>query len=182
MNIYSKIYRLYKKDVDPQKISLMTNIPLKMIKSIIYKFEHEGEIDYDESHKTVAPFLDISSSKLHKHVILDLSGMLVEKFIEKIKEALEEAERLTGFLVAIKLESVLEVDKAAMDFVIKFKEDIAESTGRVVVLLSPNEEVENYIQTNKIDDKIKIFGTQSSFEDYVFRNIMGLTTKGNRHK
>jgi len=181
MNIYSKIYRLYRKDVDAQKISLMTNIPLKMIKSIIYKFEHGDEMGGDESHKTVAPFLDIASSKFHKHVILDLSGMLVEQFIGNVKDALDEAERLTGFLVAIKLESVLEVDKAAMDFIIDFKENINQSTGRVVVLLSPSEEVENYIEENNVEERIKIFGTQSSFEDYVFRNVMGLATKGNRH-
>jgi len=180
MNIYSKIYRLYKKDIDAQKISLMTNIPLNMIKSIIYKFEHGGEINDDDAQKIVAPFLDIASSKFHKHVILDFSGMVVEQFIPNIKDSLDEAERMTGFLVAIKLESVLSVDKASMDFIIKFKEEIAESTGRVVVLLSPSEPVEEHIQAHGVEDKIKIFGTQSSFEDYVFRNVMGLATKGNR--
>jgi hypothetical protein len=106
--------------------------------------------------------------------------MMVEQFIDNIKDALDEAERMTGFLVAIKLESVLEVDKAAMEFVIKFKENIAESTGRIVVLLSPSDPVEEYVQAHKVEDRIKIFGTQSSFEDYVFRNVMGLATKGNR--
>jgi anti-anti-sigma regulatory factor len=170
MNIYYRIYKLYQRKIPIQQISVTTNIPVKTIKDLIFRFE-SGETfkDDDDSDEDIEPFLDYMTSKHHKYVVVNFSGMLTEQFIDKIKSGLDEAKQLPGQILAVKLDSIIELEDAAMKIIVDFKDKL-NHTGKTVVILSPSELVEEYIQRNNIEENTKIFGTQNTFEDFIFRS------------
>ena len=177
MNIYVKIYKLYQRKIPIQQISATTHIPAKTIKDLIARFEAKGTIKNEsEIENIVSPFLDYIITKYHKYVVIDFSGMLKECFAEKIKEAFGEAKQLQGQILGIKLESVTEVDDFVFNMIFDFKEHIVQTSGKTLVLLAPSDPVEEYIQEKKVEERIKIFGTQSTFEEYIFKHVAGITT------
>jgi ABC-type transporter Mla MlaB component len=183
MNIYYKIYKLYQRNIPVQQISATTHIPIKTIKDLVARFEAKGVIkDESEIEKIVDPFLDYAISRYHKYVVVDFYGMLIESFAEKIKEALEEAKQMQGQVLAVKLDSITEIDDASVELILEFKKRVSRASGKSVVFLSPNDLAEEYIQENNIEEKIKIFGTQSSFEEYIFKHVIGITTRVPRVK
>ncbi|MCL1945749.1 MAG: hypothetical protein FWF51_01155 [Chitinivibrionia bacterium] len=176
MNIYYRIYKLYQRNIPIQQISVTTHIPAKVIKELVNRFEAKGAInDENELNNIVEPFLDYIISKFHRHIMLDFSGMLKGEFADKIKAALEETRKMPGQVLAIKLESIMEIDDAGVKPIYEFKDQIEESSGKYIVFLSPSDAVEEYIEAHKVDEKIKIFGTQNAFEEYVFKHQSGIT-------
>jgi anti-anti-sigma regulatory factor len=173
MNIYVRIYKLYLRQVPIQQISTTTNIPIKTIKDVIARFESKGTVkDESEIEKIAEPFFDYIVDKHHKYVVIELSGMLAEQFSDKIKEALKEALQIPGQILAIKLESIAEVEDSAMKILVDFKNKVNNS-GKSVVFLSPSNPVEEYIEKNHIEKDTKVFGTQSAFEEYTFKSTFG---------
>jgi len=170
MNIYLRIYKLYQRQVPIEQISATTNIPTKMIKQMIAKFEAKGAGKQEEAvEEAIQPFLDYNINKHHKHLVVEYSGMLIPAFSDKVKQALREASQMPGQILAVKLENVFEVEKSIMKIILDFKERIS-TLGKTVVLLAPSDAVEEYIQANNVEKDTRVFGTQSAFEEYIFKS------------
>jgi hypothetical protein len=176
MNIYYKIYKLYQRNIPIQQISVTTRLPVKTIRDLIARFESKGVVKEEDVEKIFEPFLDYAITKFRRYVIVDFYGMLREGFSDKIKAGLEEAKQLPGQILAIKLEGITEIDDVSMKIILDFKAMASQSMGRTVMLLSPNNIAEEYILTNNVEEKIKIFGTQNAFEEYIFKHSTGITT------
>lgn len=179
MNIYLRIYKLYQRKIPIQQISATMNIPVKTIKDLIYRFESKGAANKDEKEleKISEPFLDHIVKKSHKYAILDFTGMLTAQFSEKINDALEEARQTPSQVLALKLEHIIEVDDTAMKIIMDFKEKLNGPGGKILVFLSPSDPVEDYISKHNIEESIKIFGTQSAFEEYSFKSVLDKSKK-----
>ena len=171
MNVYYKIYRFYQKGLSVQQISATMHIPEKTIKDFIARLKDKGRKmikSEEELEEIVESFLDYTISKHHRYVVIDFSGTLTEQFLETVENGLEDARKISLQVLTIKLDGVLEIDAKGMQALIDFKERMGQG-GKIVVLLSPSDSVEEYVKENKIEDVIRIFGTQSAFEDYLFR-------------
>jgi hypothetical protein len=169
MNIYYKIYKLYQRKVPAQQISETTHIPLRTVKDLIVKFQSKSMLKSEkELNDFIDPFLDYIITKHHKYVMLSFTGMVTEPFLDKIINGLEEVHKLPTHIITIRFEDVMEVDDAAMKTVMDYKEKIYQS-GKVVLFLSPSLPVEEYIESNNIEEETKVFGTVNAFEDYIYR-------------
>jgi len=173
MNVYYKIYRFYQKGLSVQQISATMHIPEKTIKDFLGRLKDKGRKQIqikneEELDEVVEEFLDYTISKHHRYVVVDFSGTLTEQFLETAEGGLEEARKISLQVLTIKLDGVLEIDAKGMQALLDFKERMAQG-GKIVVLLAPSDAVEEYVEANKIEEVIRIFGTQSAFEDYLFR-------------
>jgi ABC-type transporter Mla MlaB component len=169
MNIYYRIYKLYQRKISAQQISETTHIPIRTVKDLIAKFQTHGAIKSEKDFDNmVEPFLDCMITKHHKYVMLSFSGMIVEKFLDRINEGLEEIHKLPTHIITIRFEGVMEVDDSGMKAVLDYRDKIRQ-TGKVVLFLSPSYPVEEYINANNIEESTKVFGTINAFEEHIYR-------------
>jgi ABC-type transporter Mla MlaB component len=160
---------MYQHKISVQQISESTHIPVRTVKDLVAKFQTKGTVKSEtELENIVEPFLDYMITKHHKYVMLSFSGMITEKFLDKINVGLEEVHKLPTHIITIRFEGVMEIDDTAMKAVIDYKEKICQ-TGKVVLFLSPSSPVEEYIEANNIEEETKVFGTMNAFEEHIYR-------------
>jgi hypothetical protein len=170
MNIYHRIYKLHQRKITPQQIASTTKMPIKLVRSVLQRFDpKKSEAEIEKEALATESYLDYNISKQHKYGTLDISGFLYEKFGDKIKKSIKQfLLKTTSGLLAVKMDEVYDVDDEGMNIIIsEFKSII--NNGRIVVILAPSDSVDEYIIANDVENTIKVFGTISAFEEYVYR-------------
>lgn len=169
MNIYHRIFKLYRRKISAQQIAATTKMPLPLVRSVIKKFVDDSASDSNSEEIIREPeyYLDYHVDNQRKYVIVDVSGFVYTQYLDKIKDGFKELNKLNG-VIAIKFDEVVDIEKEAMDLIIKTSKKFIKN-GRGVVFLAPSPAVDEYILSENIDDIIKVFGTITTFEDYIIR-------------
>jgi ABC-type transporter Mla MlaB component len=183
--IYHRIYRFAVKNVDAQSIASTLNLPIKTVSNILERFHNAGKSSPTEteapSPKKSRPkanaeienqpeglsFLDVYLLSKARYAILDLSGMVTSDHLDKLQKELNHLASSSWKAVALLMADVVAIDDMAMAEIIKFQSDF-HGRGRYVGLLNPSPAIEPFIEKNKIDEKIPIFGTEKVFEENAF--------------
>lgn len=168
MNIYHRIYKLYQRKIPAQQIAATTHMPIQSVREIIKRFDGKPNTEKrNETNPDLEPYLDYHISRHHKYTIIDFSGFLLAQFVDQVEEAIEEVRQQLGQTLAIKLDEVVAIDSEAMDVITSFSEEL-KHIAKNLSLLSPSDRVESYIEQHDLDQKLKIFGTLSAFEEHAF--------------
>jgi hypothetical protein len=175
MNIYHRVFKLHKRGITPQQIAVTTNMPIKSVMSVIKKIdggESEGEIGAPVTNNVYRSeedtYLDYNVNRQHKYIIADFLGFFTQEFKSVIDAALQEALKMGGVLVAIKLHDIFGLEEETLDYLM-LRIRNSQNIGKKVVLLSPSDAIEKYISDNSVEKEIKVFGTQTAFEEYAYR-------------
>jgi len=169
MNIYHRIFKLYQRNVPVQQIAATTHMPLKSVKEIVRKLKNEKQLIKVEELETVEKYLDVHITKHRKYTLVDYSGFFIDKYTNIINNAIVEIRQQLGSTLVIKMDEVVEVDETAMRLLTGYHKEL-HKIGKSLVLLSPSDCVEQFIQEHKIEDTITIFGTVSAFEEHAFNS------------
>lgn len=168
MNIYHRIYKLYQRKIPAQQIAATTHMPIQSVREIIKKFDGKPSSEKkSESNPDLEPYLDYHISRHHKYTIIDFSGFLLADFTEQVQAAIDEVRQQLGQTLAIKLDEVVAVDPEPMELITRFAEEL-KHIAKNLSLLSPSDKVELFIEQHNLDEKLKIFGTLSAFEEHAF--------------
>jgi hypothetical protein len=173
MNIYHRIYKLYRRDISAQQIAATTKMPLPLVRSVIKKFVNDSkgvEIVEEESNK-LEYYLDYHLDIQRKYTIVDVSGFIYDRYVDKIKIGFKELNKQNG-IIAIKFDEVVDIEKDAMDLIIKTCKKFIKNN-RTVVFLAPSPSVDEYILSENIEEIVKVFGTITTFDDYIIRSSHG---------
>jgi len=173
--MYRRIYRLIKRQVDPKVIANTVNIPLRTVESILSRFEKNAgnEFDFDtesdsgtvQSNET--SFLDIYMYTKTRYAILQIVGTLTSEYLVQFTEELEKAYNSSLKALAVRLSDITSIDEAAGIILCKYNEKFL-AYGKYFALLDPSPQLEAHLVEFKIDQAIPIFGTERAFEDAAF--------------
>ena len=177
-DIYHRIYRLAAQKVDAQRIAATLNLPLKTVQGVLNKLASDKKrmpgdgynprnATEHQSAQDDGSFLDVYVYQKTRYTIVDFSGMLTSDHIPKISSELTRLSQSGAKTIALLLAEVKSVDEAAMELIVDFCKSHA-SKGRFIALLDPSMEIEPFIEKNKIEEIIPIFGTEKMFEEKAF--------------
>jgi anti-anti-sigma regulatory factor len=188
--IYHRIYWYAKRNVDLHVIAHTLQLPFKTVEHIVGRFfstdrmisgKHGSEPYSDVSADTDATravfehsrsvdedFLDIFMFMKTRYAVMDVSGMVTKKNINKLAAELEKLEDSDLKAVAISLADVKQVDKDGLGALISLYEKFSKA-GRVIAILDPSPAADAFILACGADKKIPVFGTETAFESHAFR-------------
>ncbi len=169
MNIYHRIFKLYQRKIPVQQIAATTHMPLKSVKEIIRKFNADKQITKIEEVEETEQYLDVHITKHRKYTLVDYSGFFIEDFSDVINNAIIEIRQQLGSTLAIKMDEVVKVDSSSMQRLVDYHKEL-HKIGKSLVLLSPSDSVESFIDEHNIEATMKIFGTISAFEEHAFNS------------
>lgn len=170
--MYRRVYRLIKRQIDPKRIAATLNIPIRMVLNIVNRLENAKEvqieqIDDDRNKPDQSEFLDIYIYQKTRYSIVQLVGNLSEKNTKLLDLELERVLASSYKAIAIKLTDVISADKAGIDVILSHYEKFS-AHGRYMALLDPSPVIEPFLIEMKIEDKIPVFGTERAFEESAF--------------
>lgn len=169
MNIYHRIFKLHQRKIPAQQIAATTHMPLKSVREIIKRLENRVvTTSANENDIEIDPYLDILIFRSNKYTLIDFSGFFIGKYRAEINQTLTDVRQQLGLTLAIKMDEVFSCDMDAFQILVAFHKDI-KTVGKSLVLLSPSDEVEQFIALHHIESHLKVFGTERAFEEYAQR-------------
>ncbi len=169
MNIYHRIFKLHQRKITAQQIAATTHMPLKSVREIIKRLENKGAINSSEEiTPELDPYLDILITRTNKYTLIDFSGFFIGKYTTEIKQSLADVRQQLGLTLAIKMDEVFSCDMEAFQNLISFNKEI-KNVGKSLLLLSPSDEVEKFIELHHVETHLKVFGTVRAFEEHAFK-------------
>jgi anti-anti-sigma factor len=177
--IYHRLYWYIKKNVEPMRIAAALNLPLKTVQHFVERlktgkdvaelteFEKEAEMPA-KFQELQGDFLDIFVFSKTRYSVIDISGSLAKKNVQKFKEELRKINSSHRNPLAFKLTGVHNVDNEGIEALLTAYAGFKQM-GRYCAILDPNPVVEQVIKQHKLEDKIPIFGTELAFEEHAFR-------------
>lgn len=170
--MYHRIYRMIKRDVDPQNIAATVNLPLRTINSIVYKVKHGDtmvatEHQQKNQDQTVIDFLDTYLYTKTRFAVIQLVGALEKSHLYLLEAELEKTISASWKAIALRLTDVRIIDAESCDFIFNSFQRF-QTLGRYLAILDPSPEVEQFIKEYNLEDKVPIFGTERAFEDAAF--------------
>lgn len=173
--MYHRVYRLIKRNVNPHTIAATLNLPLRTILGVINRVE-KGDSSTDTVSSETAEqsadnesqdFLDTYFYPKTRYAILDLVGVLSDSCTEKLLVELEKIMTSSWKAVAIRMSDVSAVSRAIGAILVEHKEKF-NLMGRFLAILDPSPEIEALLIEYNIEPAIPVFGTESAFEDAAF--------------
>lgn len=172
--MYKRIYRLIKREIDPRIIANTLNIPLRTIEAIITRLEKNSTNDYTNepldntgSRGTDKGFLDIYLYTKTRYAIIQLVGTLITDYLESFSNELEKAHNSTFKAFAIRMSDVTSIDETAGKLLLNSYEKF-QSLHRFMAILDPSPDIDRSLTLFHIDSTIPVFGTERAFEDAAF--------------
>jgi anti-anti-sigma regulatory factor len=173
--MYRRIYRLIKRQVDPRVIATTVNIPLRTIEGIVSRFEKNliGELGNIEELSNTSEanedkeFLDIYVYTKTRYAIIQVVGILTSEHKDVFSQELDKVYETSFKAFAIRMSDVTEIDEIICKLIIKYYEKF-QSYNRYLALLDPAPEIEVLLTQFHIDTVVPIFGTERAFEDSAF--------------
>jgi len=173
--MYHRVYRLVKRNVNPHTIAATLNLPLRTILGVINRVERPDLSDGStsavetprESQSETQEFLDIYFYPKTRYAILDLVGVLTDSCTEKLLVELDKVLASSWKAVAIRMSDVSALSISIGTLLIEYKEKF-NVLSRFLAILDPSPAIEGTLIECKIEQIIPVFGTESAFEDAAF--------------
>ncbi|NLD94101.1 MAG: STAS domain-containing protein [Fibrobacter sp.] len=171
--MYRRIYRLIKRQIDPRVIANTLNIPLRTVESIIGRFgrtspdELTSDTGLDSKETTEKGFLDIYNYPKTRYSIIQLVGTLTKEYVNQFNDELEKISATAIKALAIRMSDLSSIDSDGAGVLIKYFEHF-HAHGKYFALLDPSSELEASLNTLKVTETIPIFGTERAFEEAAF--------------
>jgi anti-anti-sigma factor len=173
-DMYRRIYRLIKRQIDPRAIANTLNIPLRTVESIINRYGKTSiedlsseETSLDSDNNTEKGFLDIYNYPKTRYSIIQIVGTLTKEHIDQFNDELEKTSTTAIKALAIRMSDISSIDSDGAQVLLKYFERF-QTYGKFFALLDPSPELESSLNTLKIAETIPIFGTERAFEEAAF--------------
>lgn len=183
--MYKRIYRLVKRQVDPRVIANTLNIPVRTVEGIVSRFgksivgEPSNEIDsvgvLDGNQDN--GFLDIYIYSKTRYAVMEIVGTLTAQYLVAFTEELEKAYNSSLKAFAIRMADITHLDEQAAKSILLYFEKF-QSNSRYLAILDPSPGIEAQLIQYKIDQTIPIFGTERAFEDAAFLRSSAMIKRG----
>jgi len=188
--MYHRLYRLAKREVDPRLIAAALNIPLRTVHTVLERMKQPKGDDTvknttelpHHSHKQKAEdetgFLDIYFYPKIRYAILQLVGVVSQQTCDMLGKEFKRIFSSSWKAVALRLTDVTKLDKNGSILITQFYLDM-EKHGRYIALLDPAPEIDPALREYGIEDTVPVFGTERAFEEKAFahRNTSGTAWK-----
>jgi hypothetical protein len=165
-DIYHRIYRLYKKNIEPNVIATTVNLPLKTVHNIVGRFAHTYHPSAVKNSEA-ASFLDILVMARGRYAVIELTGCLTAEQQEILEVEFNKAVVLPYKAFALRMTDVMALDKKGTETVLAFAEKCRDK-GIYVAILDPALAIEPVICEHELDAKVPVFGTETVFEKNAF--------------
>jgi anti-anti-sigma regulatory factor len=173
-DMYRRVYRLIKRQIDPRLIASTLNIPIKTVQGIISRLEKSNDpnaiIDdliLAEPENLESGFLDIYFYPKTRYAIIQVVGTLSGSHVESFRTELEKANESSFKACAIRMADVSEINEETIKIILTFNEKYL-SINRFLAILDPSPGIEPIFQKFNVEERIPIFGTERAFEDAAF--------------
>lgn len=185
-DIYRRIYRLGQQKVDPRIIAAALKLPFKTVSNVLERLssigtDSAGIVAVEEKlvEENQDDLLSVFVFPKMRYAVMDLGGKLTGDNADILRRELQV--QLDGLLkaVAVRLSDVTEIDSRTVDVLIWAKAAFT-AKGRFVGLLDPAPAIEKQILKFELDEKIPIFGTESTFEEKAFATTISSEKKKTR--
>jgi anti-anti-sigma regulatory factor len=184
--MYTRIYRLYKRNINTQIIATTLNIPLRTVQSVISRFESSGvtenaepddlSINDDSTIEKNATFLDIYTYPKTRYAIIEFVGLLTDNYTETVSKELQKALSSNWKAIGLKMNHVRSMDKSIADIILSYHQKCS-SVAKFFAILDPSPQIEPQLRQFNIENVIPIFGTERAFEDNAFSKRMSNFSK-----
>jgi len=172
-DMYRRIYRLIKRQIDPRVIANTLNIPLRTVESIIGRYgktsieDFTSDTDSDSGDMAEKGFLDIYNYPKTRYSIIQIVGTLTKEHINQFNEELEKTSTTAIKALAIRMTDISSIDSDGAGVLIRYYERF-QTYGKYFALLDPSPELETPLNNLKVAETIPIFGTERAFEEAAF--------------
>lgn len=170
--MYHRIYRMIKRNIEPKIIAATLNLPLKTINSIILRITQKNDYSITDSAEvsqdhSVGDFLDVYLYTKTRYAVIQLVGVLHRQNLYLLEKEVEKSFTAPWKATALRLTDVLLIDSDSCNFILSsFKK--FQGLGRYMAILDPSPQIEATLSEFKIEDTVPIFGTERAFEDAAF--------------
>ena len=173
--MYKRIYRLVKRQVDSRVIASTLNIPFRTIEGIVSRLEktsseelaNETGSSTDLTENQDSEFLDIYVYPKTRYAIMEIVGTLTSQFHTAFLNELEKAYNSSLKAFAIRMADITSIDEESVKVIVTYFGKF-QSYGRYLAILDPSPKLEILLIQYKIDQVVPIFGTERAFEDAAF--------------
>lgn len=174
LEMYHRIYRMIKRNIEPKVIAATLNLPLKTVNGIVMRIKQKNDSGVTDSafvsqEHSVRDFLDVYLYTKTRYAVIQLVGVLHKRNLYLLEKEIDKAVTAPWKATALRLTDVLLIDSDSCNFIrnsfIKFQE-----LGRFLAILDPSPQIEATLSESKIEDTVPIFGTERAFEDAAFSN------------
>jgi anti-anti-sigma factor len=171
VEMYRRLYRLIKRQIDPRRIAATLNIPIRTVLNIMNRLENAPDPeDVDgitHSKDPQTDFIDFYHYQKTRYSVLQLVGTLTERNSDLLAKELQRVFTSSGKALAIRLTDVTSIDEAGCQILLSFFQDF-KSHGKFMALLDPSQELEPLLAKYNLEENIPVFGTERAFEDAAF--------------
>lgn len=182
--MYRRIYRLIKRQIDPRVIATTVNIPLKTVEGIVSRFEKNliGELGNLEGLSNISEaneekgFLDIYVYTKTRYAIIQVVGILTSENKDVFSQELEKVYQTSFKAFAIRMSDVTEIDEIICKLIVNYYEKF-QSYSRYLALLDPAPEIDGLLAQFRVDSVVPVFGTERAFEDAAFSRKVSTVIK-----
>jgi anti-anti-sigma regulatory factor len=170
--MYHRIYRMVKRNIEPKLIAATLNLPLKTINSIILRITQKNNSDITDSAavsqaQSVSDFLDVYLYTKTRYAVIQLVGVLHKQNLYLLEKEIEKSFTAPWKAIALRLTDVLLIDSDSCNFILSCYQKF-QDLGRYMAILDPSPQIEATLTEFKIEDTVPIFGTERAFEDAAF--------------
>lgn len=183
--MYKRIYRLVKRQVDSRVIANTLNIPVRTVEGIVSRLGKSAAGEFSNENDPVGVlagdqdggFLDIYMYPKTRYAVIEIVGTLTAQYLAAFIEELEKAYNSSLKAFAIRMADITRLDEQAAKTIILYFEKF-QSYGRYLAILDPSPDLEALLVQYKIDQTIPIFGTERAFEDTAFSRSSATIKRG----
>ncbi|HEX2959272.1 MAG TPA: STAS domain-containing protein [Chitinispirillaceae bacterium] len=184
--MYTRIYRLYKRNINAQTIATTLNIPLRTVLSVINRFESAGNANQEEkadlqmnnepATENSSTFLDVYTYAKTRYMIIEFVGVLTDNYADTITKELQKILSSNWKAVGLKMNDVRLIDKSIADIILAYHQKCS-SVAKFFAILDPSPQIEPHLKQFNIENTIPVFGTERAFEDNAFSKKTSNFTK-----
>ncbi|NLG19171.1 MAG: hypothetical protein GX556_17750 [Fibrobacter sp.] len=173
--IYHRLYRLIKRQVDPKIIATTLHLPLKTVLNLITRIKAPdtflgmeiAETSTKEKPVSEIGFLDVYYYQKTRFALIKLIGTLNEENSDILNKELEKGLGSFFRATAIKMSEVVSIDEAASRNLLNYNETFQKNK-KFLAILDPSKAIEPQLLEFQLEGTIPIFGTERAFEEAAF--------------
>jgi anti-anti-sigma regulatory factor len=190
MEIYHRIYRLTKKNVDPQQIAVTLSLPFKTVQNVVERIQAgleakaAGRLQKAAAKaeaKDQEPYLDIYTLPRGRYAVLDINGDLIEEHVPALERELKGMLKAQWKSIALLMKSVRSMDESALHAVLTFRDEYLRH-GRYTAVLDPSSAVDHLLTGTEEAVRLDVFGTEKTFEERAFATTREIELRNKKSK
>lgn len=170
--MYHRIYRMIKRNIEPKLIAATLNIPLKTINNIIIRIKQRNVAVPSDSapgspEQSIGDFLDAYLYTKTRYAVIQIVGVLHRKNLYLLEKEVEKSLAAPWKAIALRLTDVHLIDADSCRYIQESHKKF-QDLGRYMAILDPSPQIEATLNEFNIEDTVPIFGTERAFEDSAF--------------